>query len=289
MPPPIFPRQRLLGPTEKRTSKNRGRKQTFQSTSCGPRAQRIWGEAGGRPFFPFFISVDTSDARGRGFRPGWAFASSSKGRPGNRWNGSGVSLPGAGEKWFRVFGCCPPGEKMTSLRAFTCNDLFRFNNINLDPLTETYGIPFYLQYLAHWPEYFIVAEAPGGELMGYIMGKAEGSVAREEWHGHVTALSVAPEFRRLGLAAKLMELLEEISERKGGFFVDLFVRVSNQVAVNMYKQLGYSVYRTVLEYYSASNGEPDEDAYDMRKALSRDTEKKSIIPLPHPVRPEDIE
>ena len=41
----------------------------------------------------------------------------------------------------------------------------------------------------------------------------------------------------------------------------LFVRVSNQVAVSMYKQLGYSVYRTVLEYYSASNGDPDEDAY----------------------------
>ncbi|XP_025858120.2 N-alpha-acetyltransferase 20 isoform X1 [Vulpes vulpes] len=203
------------------------------------------------------------------------------------------------------------GGAMTTLRAFTCDDLFRFNNINLDPLTETVALAAFLsqiaaraksiksmflaggstegKYLAHWPEYFIVAEAPGGELMGYIMGKAEGSVAREEWHGHVTALSVAPEFRRLGLAAKLMELLEEISERKGGFFVDLFVRVSNQVAVNMYKRLGYSVYRTVIEYYSASNGEPDEDAYDMRKALSRDTEKKSIIPLPHPVRPEDIE
>ncbi|NXE77032.1 NAA20 acetyltransferase, partial [Cochlearius cochlearius] len=163
-----------------------------------------------------------------------------------------------------------------------------------------YGIPFYLQYLAHWPEYFIVAEAPGPPLMGYsaaalmlcmftVMGKPPPSVAREEWHGHVTALPPPPEFRRLGLAAKLMAPPEEISEKKGGFFVDLFVRVSNQVAVNMYKQLGYSVYRTVLEYYSASNGEPDEDAYDMRKALSRDTEKKSIIPLPHPVRPEDIE
>ncbi|KAM6100972.1 LOW QUALITY PROTEIN: N-alpha-acetyltransferase 20-like [Pterocles gutturalis] len=150
-----------------------------------------------------------------------------------------------------------------------------------------YGIPLYLQY-RHWPEFFLVAEAPGRELMGYIMGKAEGSVAREEWHGHVTALSVSPEFRRLGLAAKLMELLEEISEKKGGFFVDLFVR-SSQVAVNMYKQLGYSVYRTVLKYYAASSGEPDEDAYDMRKALSRGTEKKSIIPLPHPVRREDIE
>jgi len=28
---------------------------------------------------------------------------------------------------------------------------------------------------------------------------------------------------------------------------------------------------------------------DMRKALSRDVEKKSIIPLAHPVKPDDIE
>ena len=63
---------------------------------------------------------------------------------------------------------------MTTLRQFTCDDLFRFNPINLDPLTETYGIGFYLQYLARWPEYFVVAEAPSGDLMGYIMGKAEG-------------------------------------------------------------------------------------------------------------------
>lgn len=52
--------------------------------------------------------------------------------------------------------------------------------------------------------------------------------------------------------------------------------------------MAYSVYRRVKEYYSASNGEPDEDAYEMRKALSRNSEKKFIIPLPHSVRPEDI-
>lgn len=38
---------------------------------------------------------------------------------------------------------------------------------NLDPLTETYGLSFYLQYAAHWPEYFQVMEHPGGQLMGY--------------------------------------------------------------------------------------------------------------------------
>ncbi|KAK4810146.1 hypothetical protein QYF61_009552 [Mycteria americana] len=45
------------------------------------------------------------------------------------------------------------------------------------------------------------------------MGKAEGCVARGEWRGHATALSVAPAFRRLGWAAKSMERLEEISEK----------------------------------------------------------------------------
>ena len=44
-----------------------------------------------------------------------------------------------------------------------------------------------------------------------VMSKAEGQA--ENWHGHVTALTVAPEFRRLGLAGRLMQSLEEISER----------------------------------------------------------------------------
>jgi N-terminal acetyltransferase B complex catalytic subunit len=114
------------------------------------------------------------------------------------------------------------------------------------------------------------------------MGKAEGM--GENWHGHVTALTVSPDYRRLGLAAGLMKFLEDVSEKKRCFFVDLFVRVSNTVAINMYKNLGYIVYRTVLEYYSG-----DEDAYDMRKALKRDVEKKSMIPQKHPVRPEDID
>lgn len=83
----------------------------------------------------------------------------------------------------------------------------------------------------------------------------------------------------------------------------------------MYKNLGYIVYRTILEYYS---GDQDEDAYgefivysmnispdqnynqticypstfyfvDMRKALSRDVFNKSVIPYTQPVRLEDID
>jgi N-terminal acetyltransferase B complex catalytic subunit len=64
----------------------------------------------------------------------------------------------------------------------------------------------------------------------------------------------------------------------------------------MYKSFGYSIYRQVIGYYSG-----EEDAYgiyccsiskitlDMRKALPRDKEKKSIIPLPHPVHPNELD
>ncbi len=72
------------------------------------------------------------------------------------------------------------------------------------------------------------------------MGKSEGQ--QELWHGHVTAVTVAPEFRRLGLARLLMQELEDISrDVYNAYFVDLFVRKSNLLAINMYHKFGYSV------------------------------------------------
>lgn len=70
--------------------------------------------------------------------------------------------------------------------------------------------------------------------------------------------------------------------RDNAFFVDLFVRKDNDLAVALYRKLQYSVYRHILEYYGNHN-----DAYgnpslfplnvDMRKALPRDEKKESIV------------
>lgn len=43
-------------------------------------------------------------------------------------------------------------RKMTTLRPFKCDDLLKFNSVNLDPLTETYNLAFYLMYLSRWVE-----------------------------------------------------------------------------------------------------------------------------------------
>ncbi|OON14887.1 acetyltransferase, GNAT family, partial [Opisthorchis viverrini] len=200
--------------------------------------------------------------------------------------------------------------------------------IFLDNISVQYSISFYLHYLSTWPEHMQVLESPtftatalsptdtvvhdvstenggsewayeistatSGRLMGYMMAKSEGRGM--DWHGHVTALSVAPEYRRLGLATQLMLDLEETSERqvelpsevhyfcllyrKRCYYVDLFVRASNKLGLEIYTKLGYVVYRRVLNYYWGSV--EDEDAFDMRKALSTDVDKRSVIPLTRP-------
>jgi N-terminal acetyltransferase B complex catalytic subunit len=115
------------------------------------------------------------------------------------------------------------------------------------------------------------------------MGKVEGAKDDDEkknWHGHVTAVTVAPAFRRQGLARSLMDYLEEVTnKRHNGFFVDLFVRPSNKVAITMYEQLGYLVYRSVTDYYSGGADNDTEDAYDMRKSMARDKDKITMKPL----------
>lgn len=82
-----------------------------------------------------------------------------------------------------------------------------------------------------------------------------------------------------------MDLTEAITdEEHAGYFVDLFVRASNETAIEMYKRLGYIVYRVVKAYYSG-----EEDAFDMRKAMSRDKTKKSMIPFGRPIQPSELE
>uniref|UniRef100_A0AC34QZD1 N-acetyltransferase domain-containing protein n=1 Tax=Panagrolaimus sp. JU765 TaxID=591449 RepID=A0AC34QZD1_9BILA len=168
---------------------------------------------------------------------------------------------------------------MFTISNFTLDDLQKMQTINLDPFTETYGLQFYVQYMGgKLPYVFIKAEDPVGKLAGYLMGKLEGKGT--QYHGHITAVSVAVDFRRQGVARMLMSRFENICVESNCYFIDLFVRISNSVAVEMYRKMGYIVFQQIIGYYS---GENPEDGYDMHKALPIDVERLSMIPKPRPV------
>eukprot|EP00960_Hanusia_phi_P045842 757458-Hanusia_phi.AAC.2 len=125
--------------------------------------------------------------------------------------------------------------------------------------------------------------------MGYIMGKAEG--LGENWHGHVTALTVAPEFRRIGLGQSQLvssctlivtssHRLLRVSiaandehrsaspdERPSTCIGSLDTPYTGACPVydpTYSRAEGLVRCRTVIGYYSG-----EEDAYDMRKVTTR--------------------
>jgi N-terminal acetyltransferase B complex catalytic subunit len=132
------------------------------------------------------------------------------------------------------------------------------------------------------------------------MGKLESSPSyyiRSEhylpFHAHITALTVAPHARRLGLARTLSSSLENSGDEYDAWFVDLFVRKSNKVAQGLYKGLGYSVFRVVKDYYNddpTDETKDSEDGWDMRKQLKQDVHGKHVRSdgEKYMVSPEDV-
>jgi N-terminal acetyltransferase B complex catalytic subunit len=97
-----------------------------------------------------------------------------------------------------------------------------------------------------------------------VLAKHEPPPPNPQHHAHLTAMSITPSFRSLGLARLFMDHLEVLAsngkddiakEQEGegrkdcvdAWFTDLFVRCNNHRAVEMYEKLGYSVFRRVVE------------------------------------------
>lgn len=76
-------------------------------------------------------------------------------------------------------------------------------------------------------------------------------------------IAVAKEFKRLGIASKLFEHLDEIAKALEIKTITLEVNVNNYAAFNLYKKMGFIIVRTIKNYYSKTS----EDAYMMQKEV----------------------
>jgi hypothetical protein len=85
-------------------------------------------------------------------------------------------------------------------------------------------------------------------------------------HGHITSLAVLRPYRKLGLAAKLMEQANyAMRETYGSQQCSLHVRRSNRAALHLYRHsMGFEEVLVEKAYYADG-----EDAFSMRKDLGR--------------------
>ncbi len=84
--------------------------------------------------------------------------------------------------------------------------------------------------------------------------------------GYVANVAVLPEYRRKGIAGRLIENAINICKKEKAEFLSLEVRVSNLAAISLYKKYGFKKLGERKNFYSA----PTENAYIMTLDLTED-------------------
>ena len=103
---------------------------------------------------------------------------------------------------------------------------------------------------------FLVAQ---DSITQQVMGYAGLLVMADE--GYITHVAVFPEFRRQGVAAKLIAVFENFARGNKLAFLTLEVRPSNTAAIALYKGFGFEEVGRRKNYYDL----PKEDALILTK------------------------
>ncbi len=109
---------------------------------------------------------------------------------------------------------------------------------------------------------FALDSALRGEFRGFVWdegGKVVGnvSVSQAGWdRWHISNVAVAPAYRSRGIARRLMQTALTYIWEQGGRWVTLQVREDNQVAISLYRSLGFEELGKVAELELKSPAKP---------------------------------
>ncbi len=109
---------------------------------------------------------------------------------------------------------------------------------------------------------FLVAEDENGTVLGY----AGLLVMLDE--GYITNVAVFPEYRRLGVAAKIIEVYMNFAAANNLAFLTLEVRPSNEAAIALYRRFGFEEVGRRKNYYDL----PKEDALILTRYFKEDVQ-----------------
>ena len=107
------------------------------------------------------------------------------------------------------------------------------------------------QLLTDYNSVSLVAKV-NGEIAGFIIGMMY--IERRAPIGHILTIDVSPEYRRKGIAQRLLHEIEKIFKEKGVKTCQLEVREDNIAALRLYKGSGYKKVARLESYYGNAHG-----------------------------------
>jgi ribosomal-protein-alanine N-acetyltransferase len=146
-------------------------------------------------------------------------------------------------------------------------DLSSVISINWAALPEHYSDSFFEERLRESPETFLVAEDEKGGVIGYIMCRIEYGFSHLKRYGlarkgHIVSVAVLEAHRGNGVGKALVEESMRGMKDRGCSEAYLEVRVSNDSAIALYRNLAFQTATTHHGYYRDG-----EDAYLMSIAM----------------------
>ncbi len=130
-----------------------------------------------------------------------------------------------------------------TIRRAKMNDIMYIFRIELLSFKDPYPIELLKSLMIMSQDMFLVAEI-NGNLIGYVV-----SLIRRGYICHILSIAVHPNYRRRGIATKLMVSIEKEAKKHNAFLMRLEVRASNCAAINLYKKLGFSESYIIPKYY----------------------------------------
>jgi len=141
------------------------------------------------------------------------------------------------------------------IRNFEMPDIRRVMEIEEESFLDG-DAGLYLELYEEWPEGFLVAEKDN-KILGFIV-----LVLTPEGDGRVFALAVDSGYRGRGIGRALLKTAFNVLRKRKIGYVQLEVRVSNQIARRLYRSVGFMETGFIPFYYKNGEG-----AIVMRKVL----------------------
>lgn len=120
---------------------------------------------------------------------------------------------------------------------------------------DAYSAQKFRNLYAKYPEDFLIARI-SEDIGGYIIAYRVGNTVE------IDSIAVGKKYRRMGIGKTMLESALEKFEKSGVKKASLEVRTENEEALSFYEKLGFSIKKTVNDYFGEN-----EDAYLMERRL----------------------